>query len=528
MLLEMSKKQVLALSLLLSGSLSLFARAEVIESDVCVFGATSCGVVAAVQSGRLGKKVVLAELGHHVGGMTSGGLSQTDIGNKAAIGGIAREFYQRMGKHYGTNEVWKLEPSVAESVFKQMLSESGVLVYFDQRLSSVKKKKGRITEIKMEGGTVFRASEFIDASYEGDLMAKAGVSYTVGREANSQYGETLNGVREHTPKHQFTVLVDPNVKPGVAKSGLVQWIQNQPMGTGGAGDRSVQAYNFRLCLTQNPTNKLPIQPPPDYRESDYELLARYIEALVAAGKAPKLGQMMHIQPMPNGKTDINNNGAFSTDFIGENYDYPEASYRRRFEIWKAHEDYTRGFLHFLATSSRVPESIRTEMQSWGLCRDEFKDTGGWPHQLYIREARRMVSDVVMTENHCRAKETVSDPVGLAAYQMDSHNCRRIVRDGHVENEGDVQVPPMKPYPISFRSIVPKQKECENLIVPVCLSATHIAYGSIRMEPVFMVLGHSAATIAAAAIDEHTAVQTVNYPHLRDRLLKQSQVLEWKP
>lgn len=513
---------VLTLILLTCG-----AHAEVIESDICIFGGTSAGVIAAVQCARMGKKVVLTEFGRHLGGMTSGGLSQTDIGNKAAIGGISREFYQRMGKHYGTNEVWKLEPSVAESVFKQMLGEAHVLVCFDQRLSSVKKKKDRITEIKMEGGNVFRAAEFIDASYEGDLMAKAHVSYTVGREANSQYGETLNGVRAKTPKHQFTALVDPYLKPGNAKSGLLPWIQDQSPGAPGAGDRSVQAYNFRLCLTQNPTNQIPIQPPPDYRESDYELLARYIEALTAAGKTPRLGQLMHIQPMPNGKTDINNNGAFSTDFIGQNYDYPDASYRRRFEIWKAHENYTRGFLHFLATSSRVPESMRKEMQSWGLCRDEFQDTGGWPHQLYIREARRMVSDVVMTENHCRAKETVPDSIGLAAYQMDSHNCRRLVVDGHVENEGDVQVPPMKPYPISFRSIVPKQKECENLVVPVCLSASHIAYGSIRMEPVFMVLGQSAATVAAAAIDQHAAVQNINYTKLRERLLKDGQVLEWK-
>jgi len=508
-------------------TLGMVANAEVIESDICVFGGTSAGVIAAVQSARMGKKVILAEVGRHVGGMTSGGLSQTDIGNKAAIGGVSREFYHRMGQRYATNEVWKLEPSVAESVFNQMLSEARVLVYFDQQLNSVKKKKGRITEIKMEGGNIFRAAEFIDATYEGDLMAKAGVSYTVGREANSLYSETLNGIRNQTPKHQFSVLVDPYKKTGDPKSGLLPWIQSQSLGTPGAGDRSVQAYNFRLCLTQNATNKVPIQPPLDYRESDYELLARYIEALTAAGKTPRLGQLMHIQPMPHDKTDINNNGGFSTDDIGQNYDYPEASYQRRFEIWKAHENYTRGMLHFLATSSRVHESIRTEMQSWGLCRDEFKDTGGWPHQLYVREARRMVADVVMTENHCRAKEVVADPVGLAAYQMDSHNCRRIVRDGHVENEGDVQVPPMKPYPISFRSLVPKQKECENLVVPVCLSATHIAYGSIRMEPVFMVLGQSAATIAAAAVDEHAAVQRVDYSKLRERLVKDGQVLEWK-
>lgn len=501
-------------------------RAEVIETEICVFGGSSAGVVAAVQAARMGKKVVLTEFGRHVGGMTSGGLSQTDIGNKGAIGGVSREFYQRMGKHYGTNEVWKLEPSVAESVFNQMLAEARVLVYFDQRLKSVKKKKDRITEIKMEGGNVFRAAEFIDCTYEGDLMAKAGVSYTVGREANSQYGETLNGIREKTPKHQFTVNVDPYVKPGDPKSGLLPFIQKEALGTPGAGDRSVQAYNFRLCITQNPTNRMVIQPPAEYRESGYELLARYIEALVAAGKTPTLAQFMHIQPMPNGKTDVNNNGGFSTDFIGRNYDYGDGSYRRRFEIWKAHEDYTRGLIHFLATSKRVPETMRTEMQSWGLCRDEFADTGGWPHQLYIREARRMVSDVVITEKHCRAKEIVSDSVGLAAYNMDSHNCRRIVRDGHVENEGDVQVAPSKPYPISFHSIVPKQKECENLSVPVCLSASHIAYGSIRMEPVFMVLGQSAATIAAAAIDEKSAVQQINYRQLRDRLLKDGQILDW--
>ena len=492
-----------------------------------MFGGTAGGVVAAVQAARIGKKVVLTEFGQHLGGMTSGGLSQTDIGNKGAIGGIAREFYQRMGRHYGTNEVWKLEPSVAEKVFRNMITEAKIPAYFRQHLASVKKHGTRITEIKMEDGTIYHAKVFIDATYEGDLMAKAKVSYFVGREANVTYGETLDGIREKTPKHQFLVDVDPYKIPGQPKSGLLPFVQKDQLGIPGAGDQSVQAYNFRLCLTQNLENQIPIRPPPDYSAEKYELLARYLEALVAAGKTPKLGELMHIQAMPNGKTDINNNGGFSTDFIGGNYKYPEANYKERARIWQEHENYTRGFLHFLATNPRVPESIRSEMQSWGLCKDEFADTEGWPHQLYVREARRMVSDYVMTQKNCRGQEVVSDAIGLAAYNMDSHNCRRIVENGFARNEGDVQVAPGKPYPISLRALVPKEKECENLVVPICLSASHIAYGSIRMEPVFMVLGQSAATIADEAIEEKTPVQKISYEKLKERLLADKQVLAWK-
>jgi hypothetical protein len=497
-----------------------------VQSDLCVFGATSAGVAAAVEAAREGRMVVLTEFGGHVGGMSAGGLSQTDIGNKAAIGGLAREFYQRMGRHYGTNEAWKLEPSVAERVFNDMLREAGVAVYFNQRLASVQTNHARLESITMEDGSVYQARVFIDASYEGDLMARAAVSYVVGREANAVYHETLDGIRAVTPKHQFTVAVDPYLHPGDPSSGLLPLIQDQPPGQAGEGDHSVQAYNFRLCLTQNPTNKLPIAPPADYDPARYELLARYIEALVAAGKSPRLGQFMDIIPMPHGKTDINNNGGFSTDFIGENYSYAEGSYAERERIWRAHEDYTRGLLHFLASSPRVPPALRNEMQSWGLCKDEFTDTGGWPRQLYVREARRMVSDYVMTENNCRYSMNVPDPIGLAAYTMDSHNCRRIVRNGRVENEGDVQVGGFPPYPISYRSIVPRQSECENLLVPVCLSASHIAYGSIRMEPVFMVLGQSSAMAAGLALEGKVPVQKIPYDDLRRRLLAARQVLEW--
>ena len=536
---------------------TLFVQAaEVIESDVCVYGGTSAGVAAAVQTTRMGKRAIVVESGRHLGGLSSGGLGATDIGNKSAIGGISREFYARVAKHYvndaawifesregyfrqrrssqtaasdpkALETMWTFEPHVAEDIFFQMLNESGVPVYFDQRLASLKKEGARIVEIAASNGGIFRARMFIDATYEGDLMAKAGVSYFVGREANSQYGETLNGIRAETPKHQFIVPVEPYLKPGDRNSGPLPFIQPGDGGNPGEGDRRVQTYNFRLCFTTNAENRAPIAAPPNYDPAQYELLARYLEALVGAGKKPKLSEFWNPIWMPNGKTDINNNGGFSTDFIGMNYDYPDGDNATRAGIWTAHEAYTRGFIHFLATSSRVPENIRVAVRQFGLCKDEFLDTGGWPNQLYVREARRMVSDYVMTEHHCRGKEVATDSVGLAAYNMDSHNCQRIVKNGHAENEGDVQVPPMKPYPISYRAIVPKASECENLLVAVCLSATHIAYGSIRMEPVFMILGQSAATAAVLAIDGRVPAQKVEYAKLRNRLLADRQILEWK-
>jgi hypothetical protein len=535
--------------------LSILRAAEVLEADICVYGGTAGGVAAAVQAARMGKTVVIAEIGNHIGGMTSGGLGATDIGNKAAIGGIAREFYHRVAQHYAQDDAWRFEkrddflkgksgrtppdlnapdatmwtfePHVAEDIFFQMLNEAKIPVYLQQRLAKVKKDGARIVEIAMENRKVFRAKVFIDATYEGDLMAKAGVHHKVGREANSEYGETLNGVRAATPKHQFAVAVDPCVTPGAPGSGLLPFIQPVESGKDGEGDRSVQAYNYRLCYTRNPDNRLPHKKPANYDPAKYELLARYLEALVAAGRKPKLEEFWNPIAMPNGKTDINNNGGFSTDFIGANYDYPEATYARREQICKAHENYTLGFIYFLATSPRVPENMRLEMQSWGSAKDEFFDSGGWAHQLYVREARRMVSDYVMTEHNCRGQTKAEDPVGLAAYTMDSHNCRRIVKDGRVENEGDVQVGGFPPYPISYRAIVPKAAECENLLVPICLSATHIAYGSIRMEPVFMILGQSAATAAAVSLDANCSLQKLNYEILRICLLKDKQVLQWK-
>jgi hypothetical protein len=487
--------------------------------------------------------------------LTTGGLGATDIGNKAAVGGLSREFYHRVARHYQQDRAWQFEtredyfarrrsgqssassldgpdatmwtfePRVAENIFWDLIEEHRIPVYLGQPLRRLIKDQGRILEIHTATHRV-RARMFIDATYEGDLMALAGVSFTVGREANARYGETLNGVRGETPHHQFTVPVDPYVRPGDPASGLLPWIQSGDGGRPGDGDHRVQTYNYRLCFTTNALNRLPIAPPPNYDPARYEVLARYLEALVAAGKRPALSQFWNPIWMPNQKTDINNNGGFSTDFIGMNYDYPAGSATTRDRIRQEHEDYIRGFITFLATNPRVPEHLRDEMRQWGLAADEFLDTGGWPNQLYVREARRMIGDVVMTEHHCRGTSVIQDPVGLAAYNMDSHNCQRIVKNGRVENEGDVQVPPMKPYPISYRAMVPRQSECENLLVPVCLSASHIAYGSIRMEPVFMILGQSAATAAAHALREKKPVQQIDYPRLRKHLLADGQVLAW--
>ena len=556
--------------------LALQAGAETVETDICVFGGSSAGIVSAIQARQMGKTVVIAEPGKFLGGLTTGGLSATDIGNKAAVGGLSREFYHRLAQHYakpgswtleqpddyfkrrGSGQsaaskldgadatMWTFEPKVARAIYEQWLKEANVRVVFNQRLRSVKKNGARITEFSTDDGTVYRAKMFIDATYEGDLMAKAGVSYHVGREANATYGETLNGICAETPKHQFTVTVDPYVKPGDASSGLLPFVQPTApssrqsvalwdikpqsamasMEKPGDGDKRVQTYNYRLCFTTNAANRGPVAPPPNYDATKFELLGRYLEALVAAGRKPQLKEFWNPIWMPNQKTDINNNGGFSTDFIGASYDYPEASYAERERICKDHENYTRGFLTFMATSPRVPENMRREMQQWGPCKDEFPETGGWPNQLYVREARRLISDYVMTEKNCRYQETIADSVGLAAYNMDSHNCQRIVKNGRVENEGDVQVAPMKPYPISYRSLVPKQSECENLFVPICMAASHIAYGSIRMEPVFMILGQSSATAASMAIDGNIPVQKVDYAKLRARLLAEKQVLDW--
>lgn len=500
------------------------------DTDVCVYGGTSGGVIAAVEAARQGKSVALVAVNNHLGGMTSGGLGETDIGRfgNGFIQGLAREFYERVGRKYGTGAKFTFEPHVAEEVFNEMAEQAGVRVFTNQSLASVRMRGTQLIELHMEGGDIFAARMFIDASYEGDLMAKAGVSFTIGREAKEKYGESLNGVRRpNTGGHQFGNLsISPYVVSNEPSSGLLPLIQTGSPGAPGTGDRRVQAYNFRLCLTRTATNQIPISSPPGYEPARYELLARYIGAMKSRGSALTLGSFMNISPMPNDKTDINNNGPISTDFIGESEGYTEANSTTRALIWQAHRSYTQGLLYFLATDARVPPGVRAQMRSYGFCKDEFVDNGGWPWQLYVREARRMVSDYVMTESNCLGQVVAADSIGLAAYNMDSHNCERVVVNGVVRNEGDVEEGCAGPYPISYRSIVPRVGECGNLLVPWCLSASHIGFGSIRMEPVFLILGQSAGAAACLALDEHTSVQQVDMTALQARLAAEKQLLHW--
>jgi hypothetical protein len=513
--------------------------------DVVIYGGTSAGVTAAMQSARFGKKVILVEPGEYLGGLTSGGLGATDIGNKAAIGGISRDFYRHIKRHYdrdeswiqqsrdsyqsrrqssGEDTMWTFEPHVAEKILHQMVAESGAELLFGERLDreqGVEKAGSTITAITTQTGKRFDGHIFIDATYEGDLLAAAGVTYYVGRESNSVYGETLNGIQtRNAVYHQFRFPVDPYRNPGDPNSGLLPYIHGGDPGEEGTGDSRVQAYNFRLCLTDVIENQIPFSKPSNYDPLNYELLFRNFEA--GEDRIPWINT-----PMPNRKTDINNYGAFSSDYIGMNYDYPEADYQRREQLVEAHRDYQMGLMWALANEPRVPEPIRSEVARWGLAKDEFVKNGGWPHQIYVREARRMVGEYVMTQHNCQGRRKAPDPVGLAAYTMDSHNVQRYVSEGKALNEGDVQVGGFPPYPIAYGAIIPKREECSNLLVPVCLSASHIAFGSIRMEPVFMVLGQSAAVAACQSIDEENPVQAINRDALKQSLIEMGQFLEWK-
>lgn len=486
--------------------------------DICVYGGTSAGVIAAYTAKKYGKSVVLIEPTTHIGGLSSGGLGQTDIGNKYAITGLSRDFYRKIGKHYGKFEQWTFEPSVAKKIFEGYLKQANVEVLYKHRILKVKKSGSKIEEITLQTDKTtltIKARAFIDATYEGDLMALAGVSYTVGREANSVYNEKWNGV-QLLDKHQFPEGIDPYKEIGKPESGLLWGISSEKLAETGSGDKKLQAYNFRLCLTDSVENQIPITKPDNYDASKFELLLRYIEKK----KPHELNwALMHIQPMPHRKTDINNSGPFSTDMIGENYDYADANFETRLAIQKKHEDYIKGFLYFLGNDERVPEHLRKEMKKWGYPKDEYTENNHFSPQMYVREARRMVGEYVMTEHHCEGRETVEDGIGMAAYTMDSHNCQRVVVNGMVKNEGDVQqgLGGLPPYPISYQAILPKKTECTNLLVPVCLSASHIAYGSIRMEPVFMVLGQSAALAASMALDANKNLHEIDIKKLQNEL-----------
>jgi len=545
------KKLLLLVAILIIQVTPRAVSAQSYEADVIVYGGTCAAVTAAVQVIKSGKTVLVVSPDKHLGGLSSGGLGFTDTGNKSVIGGLAREFYHRVYQHYDKPEgwhwqkkeeygnkgqgtvamdgaertMWIFEPHVAEQVFEDFVKENNIKIYRDEWLdrsrSGVQKSNGRIASFKTLSGKTFKGKMFIDATYEGDLMAAAGVKYHVGREANSVYNEEWNGIQagvfQH--RHYFAKNISPYKVEGDPKSGLLPYVTAEKIGKNGEGDNKIQAYCFRMCLSSHPDNRIPFAKPEGYDPGKYELLARVY-------KAGWTETFDKYDPIPNRKTDTNNHGPFSTDFIGQNYDYPDATYERRKQIIKEHELYQKGLMYFLANDPAVPADVRAKVNEWGLPKDEFKDNGGWPHQIYVREARRMLGQSVMTENETLGKKAVQQSVGMGSYSLDAHNAQRYVKeDGFVQNEGDIGVHPKTPYSISYGAIIPKKAECENLLVPVCVSASHIAYGSIRMEPVFMILGQSAATAAVQAIDGKVAVQDLDYAKLKEQLLKDKQKLE---
>lgn len=504
-----------------------------LHADLCVYGATSAGIISAYRAAKEGLSVVVLNPGHHVGGMTSGGLGLTDFGNQQAITGLSRRFYELLGEQYGREIEWRFEPHVASAVYDALIAEADLAVYPFQYLDHVEFDGSRIVAVVMLGGLRVEARQFIDAGYEGDLLAKAKVSHHIGREPNSRYGESLNGIQVRD-KHQFGPdLCDPYRIAGDPASGLLPYVEPADLRKHvGEGDRRLQAYNFRLCMTNDPALKIPWERPEGFDPMDYELAARWFQ-----GEKSRPHWLEHrplqpakfdalSEPTPGGflKTDTNNEGAVSSDFIGGNWRFPEASYAEREAIFQQHVAWQRGLYWFVANDPRIPDRYRDAYAHWGLASDEFKRTDHWPPQLYIRESRRMIGDYVVTEADCMRPDGFTPPedvVGMGSYTLDSHNCTRFVAevDGRatVLNEGDVQVPPTDPYPISYRAIVPPRGECQNLIVPVCISASHIAYGSARMEPVFMMLGESAACAASLAIRRGTSVQDVPAAPLRQSI-----------
>ena len=519
----------------LSVALSFFAAAVLQAApqpavyDLAIYGATASGAIAATSAAREGLKVIVLEPGQHVGGMATGGLSATDFGKKPVIGGDALEFYRRVARKYeltrfSQDVAWYYEPRVGELVFRYWLTSAGVVVLFGKRLrekDGVRKEGARIDAVTMEDGSVYRARVFADCTYEGDLMAQAGVSYAWGREGRAEYAESLAGVLEKTPKHQFTLAIQAG-----DRGALLPEVEHTPLAAPGSADRKVESYNFRLTLTDDANNGVAFPKPKSYDAKRYELLARLLAAM-AAQRPPTFSNFANMVAIPNHKVDCNNNGPFSTDYLGASWKYPEASYAERATIQQAHVDYTQGFFWFLAHDPRVPASLQAEVNRWGLAKDEFTDNQNWPSQLYVREARRMVGDFVMTQADMQTALRKPDPVGMGSYNIDSHNTQRVATaDGLAQNEGDVQVA-VEPYQIPYRVLTPKRAQANNLLVPVCMSASHVAYSSLRMEPQYMILGQAAGVAAAMAVKGQSAVQDVDTAALTEKLKKQGAVMDYQ-
>ncbi|MBT65254.1 MAG: xanthan lyase [Puniceicoccaceae bacterium] len=515
-----------------------------LHADVVIYGGTAAGVIAAKALAERGRSVLILNPAIVLGGMTTSGLGWTDFGKKGVIGGMSRQFYDDLGAYYGfEGTAWTFEPKAAQAVIDGYAEHENITVLHKQFLAKVKLEGQRIQGIEMLGGLSASGRYFMDCTYEGDLLAKAGVSYAVGREANSVHGETINGVQVR-PKHQFSHPVDPYVVEGDPSSGVLPWVNEAEPDQEGSGDHRIQAYNFRVCMTDDPDLKVDWVKPKGFRELDYELARRWFNTDTDDYNAHLPNKKNNDLPdpdsilrkfdvmdarTPNGflKTDTNNHGPVSTDFIGANYAWPEASYAQREVMFQEHVEHIMGHFWFMANDPSIPEVYRKGYARFGLPKDEFPETGHWPHQLYVREARRMVSDYVLTEKDTQHIRQPEDPIAMGSYAMDSHNCQRFVKDGRVYNEGDVQLKPKAPYGISYRSITPAQGECDNLFVPVCLSASHIAFGSIRMEPVFMALGESAAIAADMLLDQQAAVQAIDYTALAQQLENVGQILHYQ-
>ena len=493
------------------------------EYDIVIYGGTSSGVISAVQAVKMNKTVILIEPTNRIGGLTAGGLGDTDHGKQNTIGGLSREYYQRIGVKYNRNEpVWQFEPKVALEVYHDLISTYNIPVVYQERLdlnNGVTLKDGKIKTIRMESSKEYTGKIFIDATYEGDLMAKAGVSYFVGREGNDVYGEKNNGIRPEN-ENELPVGIDPYIIPGDPSSGLLPRVMPDAGGKAGEGDKKIQAYCYRMCLTDSVENRIMIEKPEDYNELDYELLFRALEKGMPKDRCFKL----HI--VQNRKTDSNNHYGISCDYNGGNHNYVEADYATREQIAKRHEAYQKGLVWTIQNHPRIPKDVREYYASWGLPKDEFIVYNHWTPQLYIREARRMISDYIVTENVVMLEDKVEDPIGLGSYAIDSHHAQYCLdENGFVRSEGGFYNPLSNPYPISYKVIVPPKRQCTNLYVTVCVSATHAAYGSIRMEPVFMILGQSAATAASMCIDHNIPVQDLDYSLLKERLLADGQILE---
>jgi hypothetical protein len=512
------------------------ATIEVLQSsdaaalpDLLVYGGTSSGVMTAYSAAREGLRVVLLEAGAHLGGMVTGGLSGTDLGHYSIIGGYVRDFYLKAASHYGVRDLdrmenWYSEPHMGEDLFRGMLKDAGVTVLYHQRLrelNGVELEGKRIVSISTEDGKRWTAKIFADCTYEGDLMAKAKVGYAWGRESASEYNEDLAGVRAKTPMNQFRWAVSAYDK----HHRLLPEIDPGPLAAAGSGDKKVQAYNFRLILSNDPENRLPFPRPEGYDRSRFALLERYLNEYEShTGGRPGIKDLCNFVVIPNRKADFNNQNGFGSDYIGRNWKYPEAGYSEREAIWKDHLTYIQCFYYFITHDHKLPAGLRAETSEWGLSKDEFTDTDHWPHQLYVREARRMVGDYVMRQPDTVSERTKSDSIGMGSYNIDSHNTQRVAMpDGNVLNEGDVQFP-VKPYEISYRSITPRRAEVENLLVTVCMSATHIAYCSIRMEPQYMILGQAAGTAASLAVNSRKAVQDISISDLQRKLREHGAVL----